>query len=107
MTWALLLLGLLGAINGSAADVLCVKAVKYPQHALWMVALGAVMLGAGAPLWYWMSRISGGKYVEPALAWTYASTFTVVAAVLICDGHQSPRQWVGFALILIGALVRG
>jgi uncharacterized membrane protein len=107
MTWALLLLGFLGAINGSAADVLCVKAAQSPQHPWWMVPLASLMLSMSAPLWYVMSRMSGGKYVEPAIAWTIASTFTVIVAVTICDGHQSPRQWLGFALILVGALVRG
>jgi hypothetical protein len=107
MTWALLLLGLLGAISGSGADVLCVKAVKFPQHAWWMVVLAALMFSTSAPIWYAMSRLSGGQYVRPAIVWTLASTITVIAAVTICDGHQSPRQWAGFALILIGALVRG
>lgn len=107
MTAFLLLLGLFGAVTGSAADVICVKAVKYPQQAWWMVALAALMFATSAPIWYAMSRVSGGQYVRPAIAWTIASTVTVIIAVTICDGHQSPRQWAGFALILIGALVRG
>ncbi len=107
MTWPLLLLGFLGAGLSSAADVVLVKAVKYPQQTLWMVLVGSVLLGLGGPIWYAMSRLSGGKYVEPAIAWTMASTITVIVAVTICDGSQSPRQWIGFALILVGALVRG
>ncbi len=107
MSAFLLLLGLLGAATASAADVIVVKAVKYPQHAWWMVLVGSALIGLGGPIWYVMARRAGGRYVEPAIAWTLASTVTVLIAVTVCDGRQSPRQWLGLALILIGALVRG
>jgi uncharacterized membrane protein len=105
--WLLCLLGIVGAVNGSAADVLCVKAAQQPQNAWWMVGLASAMFCLSGPIWYVMSRLAGGKYTEPAIAWTIASTFTVLIAIRLCDGQQTPRQWFGVALILMGALVRG
>ena len=99
------LLALVGASLTWIADVLCVTAARNGE--LWLVAFSAILFASGAPIWFYMSRMSGGSLVVPALCWNAVAMVLSLVAVITMEHDQSPRQWAGLAIVFIGMLVRG
>lgn len=99
------LLGLLGAASGMYADVLCVRAVQTGAGAGPIVAASCIF-ALSAPLWYCMACLTRGSFIEGIIVWSTAAAVFSVVAVILCDGRQTFRSWLGFGLIILGVLVR-
>lgn len=100
------LLAILGAGLSWLGDVLVTLAAR--REAWWLVWLSVPLFGAGAPVWFYMAKISGGQFVKPAMVWNLAAVCFSLVAVLVLDGTtQTPRQWAGIALFFIALVVRG
>lgn len=98
-------LAFLGSTLSWLGDVLVVQAARDGRPS--GMFLPVLLFAAAAPVWYLMSKLSGGSFVAPAIAWNVLASVLSLGAVLYFDGHQSPRQWAGLGLLFLGLLVRG
>ncbi len=99
------LLAILGAGLSWLGDLFVTLAAR--RDAFWVVWPSMVLFGAGAPIWFYMAKLSGGQFVKPAMIWNIAAIVFSMSAVLILEGHQTPRQWAGLALFVVALIVRG
>jgi hypothetical protein len=98
-------LAAVGALISWVADILCVSAARSGE--VWLLAPAMVFFAASGPIWYYMSKSTGGSLVAPAVSWNVIATALSFIAVLAMERHQTPRQWAGLAIVFLGVLVRG
>jgi len=87
------LLALAGAVSSWLGDICGVLAVR--RGSPWGIVPTFVLFGGAAPMWYAMSRLTGGQFVRPALIWNCAASALSLVAGLALEGQQTPRQWAG------------
>lgn len=104
MSLAVYALAAVGVAIGVVGDVACVQAARGSSPLL--LILAAVLFGLSSPVWYAMSRATGGGYVEPGVAWAVLACGASLGAALWSGDRQTTGQWVGYALVLLGAAVR-
>lgn len=71
------------------------------------VIIAALFAAASAPLFFAMSRVCDGSLVLPVSVGAVATALCSIALARMCGERQTRWQWAGFALILLGALIRG
>lgn len=101
-------LALVDAILWEASSGLCVLAVRsrQPSTTVACIVAAAILAAACAPVFFVMSKVAQGSLLIPVSAAAIATAGCSVALAWACDDQQSRRQWIGFGLIALGALVR-
>lgn len=95
----------LAATLSAVGDYLCVLAARgvWPRTNL---LVGSVLWAILAPMFFWMSKITGGSFVAACTAWSIISALLSIILAIVLEESQNRAEWVGFALIVLGALVR-
>jgi len=106
VNWRLYLLAAVGAALGTLGDLAGVMAARGWRP--WTMHLtGATLWVACYPVWFTMSHSSSGGFVGPAAAWSVMGSALTVSVSIILSERQSRGEWIGFALIILGTMIRG
>jgi hypothetical protein len=96
---------LVGAALGAVGDVAGVAAAR-GWHPRVMIAICLVAWSGCGPAWVALCRVAQGSFTDAAMAWGVASA--VLTTCIACGTRegQTRAQWLGFALIIGGAVVQ-
>lgn len=97
-------LGALGAALGAVGDAAGLLAAR-GKNPVVLLLLSTAAWGACAPVWFAIARRTG-SFAETCSTWTASSAALGLACSIVFRDQQSPRAWLGFALILVGAALR-
>ena len=101
----LYLFAILGAGLGVFGDVCGTEAAKGRAPVL-LCIVGTLAWACCFPVWYFMSRWSGGGFTKPAALWTVAGTIIGGAVIAYYREPESPAKRALLVVILIAGIAR-
>ena len=97
----------LGALAGSAGDVLILSAARGEIINYLKLISGILLYASCGAAWYFIVKATNGSYSQGASIWSFVGAIIAIFIAIWANEKQTVAQWLGFLLIIAGVIIRG